>query len=101
LFNIFFSFVALFSAKMDATENDLPPSTPFQVTGFPTLKFKPAGSRDFVDYEGDRSLESLIEFVESLAKNDLSAATFVAPEDTSEASAARPAATPVEAHDEL
>ncbi|KAF9510848.1 hypothetical protein BS47DRAFT_1377367 [Hydnum rufescens UP504] len=88
-------------AKMDATENDLPPSTPFQVSGFPTLKFKPAGSRDFIDYEGDRSLESLIEFVESKAKNDLSALKYAAPEDATEASAARPAATPVEAHDEL
>jgi protein disulfide-isomerase A1 len=56
---------------MDATENDLPPSVPFRVSGFPTLKFKPAGSRDFVDYEGDRSLESLIEFVEATAKNPI------------------------------
>jgi len=56
---------------MDATENDVPPSAPFRVSGFPTLKFKPAGSRDFIDYEGDRSLESLVEFVESKAKNSL------------------------------
>jgi protein disulfide-isomerase A1 len=59
------------SAKMDATENDIPPSAPFRVSGFPTLKFKPAGSLDFIDYEGDRSLESLIEFVEAKAKNSL------------------------------
>ncbi|KAG8823434.1 protein disulfide-isomerase precursor [Serendipita sp. 399] len=58
-------------AKMDATENDVPPSAPFRVNGFPTIKFKAAGSRDFIDYEGDRSLESLIEFVEKHAKNDL------------------------------
>jgi len=58
-------------AKIDATENDLPASVPFRVSGFPTIKFKPAGSRDFLDYEGDRSLESLIEFVESKAKNSL------------------------------
>jgi len=58
-------------AKMDATENDLPASVPFRVSGFPTLKFKPAGSRDFLDYDGDRSLESLVEFVESKAKNKL------------------------------
>lgn len=56
---------------MDATENDVPPSAPFRVSGFPTIKFKPAGSRDFVDYNGDRSLESLIEFVEQQAKNPL------------------------------
>jgi len=59
------------SAKMDATLNDIPPSAGFQVSGFPTIKFKPAGSRDFVDYEGDRSLESLIEFVDKHAKNPL------------------------------
>jgi len=88
-------------AKMDATENDLPPSTPFQISGFPTLKLQPAGSRDFIDYEGDRSLESLIEFVESKAVNDLSAAKNVIKEEVTESSAARPAATPVEAHDEL
>lgn len=49
---------------MDATENDIPPQAPFRVQGFPTLKFKPAGVNEFVDYNGDRSLESLIEFVE-------------------------------------
>jgi protein disulfide-isomerase A1 len=56
---------------MEAQDNDLPPSIPFRVSGFPTLKFKPAGSRDFIDYEGDRSFESLISFVEEHAKNSL------------------------------
>ncbi|KAI0660987.1 protein disulfide isomerase [Cubamyces menziesii] len=58
-------------AKMEATENDLPPTVPFRVSGFPTLKFKKAGTRDFIDYDGDRSLESLIAFVEEHAKNPL------------------------------
>ncbi|KAI0320802.1 disulfide isomerase [Amylostereum chailletii] len=61
----------LIIAKMDAPENALPPSVPFRVSGFPTLKFKPAGSHEFIDYEGDRSLESLIAFVEENAKNSL------------------------------
>ena len=56
---------------MEATENDLPPSVPFRVSGFPTLKFKPAGTREFLDYDGDRSLESLIAFVEENSKNSL------------------------------
>lgn len=56
---------------MDATANDIPPSAPFRVSGFPTIKFKPAGSREFVDYEGDRSLENMIEFIEANAKNSL------------------------------
>lgn len=55
---------------MDATLNDIPPSAPFKVQGFPTLKFKPAGSLDFIDYTGDRSLESLIEFVEINKKSE-------------------------------
>lgn len=61
----------IFSAKMEAQENDIPPSAPFKVSGFPTLKFKPAGSKEFLDYDGDRSLESLIAFVEENAKNSL------------------------------
>ena len=59
------------SAKLEAQDNDLPPSVPFRVSGFPTLKFKRAGSRDFIDYEGDRSYESLISFIEEHAKNSL------------------------------
>ncbi|OBZ70429.1 Protein disulfide-isomerase [Grifola frondosa] len=58
-------------AKMEATENDLPPSVPFRISGFPTLKFKKAGTSDFIDYDGDRSLESLIAFVEENAENPL------------------------------
>ncbi|EMD40736.1 hypothetical protein CERSUDRAFT_111314 [Gelatoporia subvermispora B] len=58
-------------AKFEATENDLPPSVPFRISGFPTLKFKKAGTREFIDYDGDRSLESLITFVEESAVNPL------------------------------
>jgi protein disulfide-isomerase A1 len=58
---------------MDATLNDIPPQAPFKVQGFPTLKFKQAGSLDFIDYTGDRSLESLIEFVETNKKSEASA----------------------------
>lgn len=57
-------------AKMDATTNDVSPGAPFQVTGFPTIKFKPAGTREFHDYDGDRSLEDLIEFVKKHAKHE-------------------------------
>ena len=56
---------------MDSPENDLPTSAPFRVAGFPTLKFKPAHSREFLDYDGDRSLESLIAYVEKHAKTSL------------------------------
>ncbi len=56
---------------MDATENDLPPSAPFEVNGFPTIKFKRAGTKEFIDYTGDRSLENLIEFVISESNNPI------------------------------
>ena len=59
------------SAKLEVPENDLPPTVPFRIQGFPTLKFKPAGSKDFIDYEGDRSFESLVTFIEEHAKNSL------------------------------
>lgn len=54
-------------AKMDGTENDIPPSADITLTGFPTIVLKPAGkkSREFIVYEGDRTLESLAEFIES------------------------------------
>lgn len=84
---------------MDATENDLPASVPFRISGFPTLKFKPAGSRDFVDYEGDRSLESLIEFVEKTAKNSLTSSKASKPA-SEKVTAQTPVAAP-EIHDEL
>lgn len=54
-------------AKMDATENDLPADTPFQVSGFPTLKLFKAKTGQVVSYEGDRSLNSLIAFVKENA----------------------------------
>ena len=56
---------------MEATENDLPPSVPFRVAGFPTLKFKKAGQKEFIDYDGDRTLESFIAFIEENAVNKL------------------------------
>jgi protein disulfide-isomerase A1 len=63
---------------MDSPENDLPLSVPFRVSSYPTLKFKPAGSREFLDFDGDRSLESLVAFVEQNAKNSLKPKIVVA-----------------------
>jgi protein disulfide-isomerase A1 len=84
-------------AKMDATENDLPASVPFSIAGFPTIKFKAAGSKEYVDYEGERTLEGIIAYVEENAKNSLVGAGSAAPKETSEA---EPEAV-VEEHDEL
>lgn len=85
-------------AKMEATENDLPPSVPFRVAGFPTLKFKPAGSRDFLDYEGDRSFDSLVAFVEEHSKNSLEPSVVLEGQAQTHFSAGNASA---EKHDEL
>jgi len=84
-------------AKMEATENDLPPSVSFRVAGFPTIKFKPAGTREFLDYDGDRSLENLIAFVEENAKNSLQP-TF---NDSPSGQQPLKVEVPIETHDEL
>ena len=83
---------------MDATENDLPPSVDFQVNGFPTLKFKPAGAKTFLYFNGDRNLESLIEFVEENAKNDL---TYVPPPTGAQEPIEHAATPDAHEHDEL
>ncbi|CBY34553.1 unnamed protein product [Oikopleura dioica] len=50
-------------AKTDATANEF---DGVDVQGFPTIKFFPKGEdADVIEYEGDRSLEALILFVES------------------------------------
>ncbi|CAE7137270.1 unnamed protein product [Rhizoctonia solani] len=98
--------------KMDATANDLPASAGFKIAGFPAIKFKPAGSKTFVDYEGDRSLESLTEFIQTNAKNKITQPKPVVSESetASETATATEAATPTaeatpaathEAHEEL
>lgn len=79
------------ASRFDATENDIPASAGFRVQGFPTIKFKPAGAKEWIEYDGsflldsrsrrwsdsiagDRSLDSLIEFVESNSKKGVKAA---------------------------
>ena len=89
-------------AKMEATENDLPASVPFKIQGFPTLKFKKAGTREFIDYEGDRSLENLIEFVEANAANPLDKSVpFKGGKETSAQVAQPTEEVQHEIHDEL
>lgn len=51
-------------AKMDGTENDIPEDAGFEVTGFPTLKFFKAGTNELIDYDGDRSIDDLVEFIQ-------------------------------------
>jgi len=51
-------------AKIDGTANYIDPS--FDVEGFPTIKFFPAGDKsEVLPYEGTRTLDDFIEFVTS------------------------------------
>ncbi|KAG0371310.1 protein disulfide-isomerase precursor [Gamsiella multidivaricata] len=56
-------------AKLDATANDLPSDVPFQIQGFPTIKFRKAGSTEYVDYSGNRSKEDFVKFIGENAVN--------------------------------
>lgn len=47
------------------------PIFPLCWLGFPTIKFKRAGTTEFLDYSGDRSLESLIEYIVENSNNPL------------------------------
>lgn len=67
-------------AKFDATENDIPSSSNIVVQGYPTLKFKPAGSKEFIDYEDERELDALIAFVEKHSANKVKAVKVDIPE---------------------
>ena len=49
-------------AKIDATANDNPLVV---IKGFPTIYVFPAGDKTGVEYQADRTAESLIAFVES------------------------------------
>ncbi|POV95757.1 hypothetical protein PSTT_16047 [Puccinia striiformis] len=55
-------------AKSDATENDISSTAGIQVQGYPTLKFKPAGSREFIDYDDEEELDAMIAFVEKTSQ---------------------------------
>jgi protein disulfide-isomerase A1 len=50
-------------AKLDGTENDIPEEAGFEVSGFPTLKFFKADTNEIIDYDGDRSIEDLTDFI--------------------------------------
>jgi protein disulfide-isomerase A1 len=71
-------------AKMDGTLNDIPPSGSFQVAGFPTLKLFKAGSNEMVDYDGDRTLDSLVDFIKTKTVNGKSVKLASSPDDEDE-----------------
>ncbi|XP_064201545.1 protein disulfide isomerase family A, member 7 [Anguilla rostrata] len=57
-------------AKMDATANDVP--TGYDVQGFPTIYFAPAGKKDTPKrYEGAREVKDFLNFLKKEATNSL------------------------------
>ncbi|KAJ2513808.1 protein disulfide-isomerase precursor [Coemansia sp. RSA 1939] len=55
-------------SKMDAVANDVPSDNPsLQIQGFPTIVLVRGEDNSVVEYTGDRSLKSLIEFIEENA----------------------------------
>ena len=61
----------LIIAKMDGTENDIPEEAGFDVSGFPTLKFFKADTNELIDYDGDRSIEDLTDFISKHTSNNV------------------------------
>lgn len=49
-------------AKIDATANELEHT---KITSFPTLKFYPKGGNNVIQYDGPRTFEGLVKFIES------------------------------------
>ncbi|KAM8862023.1 protein disulfide-isomerase A3 [Synchiropus picturatus] len=57
-------------AKMDATANDVP--SPYEVSGFPTIYFAPAGRKmSPMRYEGGREVSDFIAYLKKEASNPL------------------------------
>ncbi|PIA19000.1 protein disulfide isomerase, partial [Coemansia reversa NRRL 1564] len=59
-------------SKMDAIANDVPSSeSALQIYGFPTIVLVSGKNNAIVEYNGNRSLESLVEFVKENAAYDI------------------------------
>lgn len=59
-------------AKMDAIANDVPSGEPaLQVMGFPTIVIVRGEDNSIVEFNGDRSVEAMIEFIEENAASKI------------------------------
>lgn len=54
-------------AKIDSTANELEHT---KITSFPTLKFYKKGDNAVVDYNGERTLEGFVKFIEAGGKEE-------------------------------
>ncbi|CAG8686958.1 14269_t:CDS:2, partial [Acaulospora colombiana] len=80
-------------AKMNCNDNDIPSNATFKVSGFPTIKLFKAGDKEIVDYKGDRTLESFIEFIGENAVNKVDIESDTPKETSSSPSSAAPTTT--------
>lgn len=79
-------------AKLDHSTNDIPEEAGFRLAALPTLVFYKAVTNELSHYDGDRSLQSLIDFINE-QKSSKSTQIEVSSENTSKES--------TNAHDEL
>lgn len=85
-------------AKIDATANDVPDS----ITGFPTIKLFPAGSKDTpVEYSGSRTVEDLANFVKENGKHGVDAMAAQAEAENDQGTDGEAEASEKSEHDEL
>ncbi len=56
-------------AKIDSTANELEHT---KITSFPTLKYYKKGDNAVVDYNGERTLEGFVKFIESGGQEEAS-----------------------------
>lgn len=64
----------LIICKIDATSNDYPDN--FEVDGFPSIYYIPVGNKEKpILYNGDRSLDDLIKFVNKMLESKTSKLT--------------------------
>jgi protein disulfide-isomerase A1 len=54
---------SLIIAKMNAVANDLPESLNFELRAYPTIKFFKAGSKEPVEFDGEHTLKSFVDFL--------------------------------------
>ncbi|KAH8923331.1 thioredoxin-like protein [Atractiella rhizophila] len=58
-------------SRYDAHNNDIPTSLGFQIQSYPTFKFKPAGSKTLLDYDGGREVRDFVSFIQQSAANEI------------------------------
>ncbi|KAJ3125030.1 protein disulfide-isomerase precursor [Nowakowskiella sp. JEL0407] len=54
-------------AKFDGTKNDIPPYSPFKPTPYPLLKLYKAKTNEIIGFEGSRTFEKLLAFLQANA----------------------------------